>query len=147
MRGLMQEGLSLTQLVFWQLFNELVVPLAQRRGFSRHLHQDIQSDSRARKWIKGFAEYFWIFSFCEASSVVQSQLVKEGKPEPRPCSVLYKDYAPQKNWVDCQSAGDWCPCNVWEPLGHCMSCAALGLDIPCNRNWNQLTYIFRTRKQ
>ena len=44
---------------------------------------------------------------CGILFVVQSRLAKDGKVEPRPGSVLYKDDVQQKISVICQSAGDW----------------------------------------
>ena len=85
------------------------------RGFRLRLHEDIQSDGQARKRMNGFAEYLSIFSCREASSVVQSQLAKHRKLEPRPRSVLYKAHVPQKIWVICQAAMDWRPFSVREP--------------------------------
>ena len=51
-----------------------------------NLHEDVQSDDRAHKWSKGFAN----FSHSNESSAVQSELAKHGKLEPRPCSFLCK---------------------------------------------------------
>ena len=67
------------------------------RGFRLRRHEDIQSDGQARKRMNGFAEYLSIFSCREASSVVQSQLGKHGKLEPRPHSVLYKAHYRRKS--------------------------------------------------
>ena len=78
--------------------------------------------------MNGFAEYLSIFSCREASSVVQSQLAKHRKLEPRPHSVLYKAHVPQKIWVVCQAAGDWRPFSVREPRDHRVYCPVLGLD-------------------
>ena len=116
-------------------------------GFRRHLHEDIQSDGQARKWNKGFAVFSSIFS-CSvvlrcSISVVQSQPAKDGKLEPRPTVLSTRIMYSKKV---CQSAGDWRQCNDWEPLCHSMSCAALGLEVSCDRNWNQRTYICRRRQ-
>ena len=39
------------------------------RGFHLHLHEDIQSDGLARKWMNGFVEYLSIFSRRSAACV------------------------------------------------------------------------------
>ena len=44
-------------------FAAFLMSLAYRwRDFRLHLHEDFQSDGRARHWMKGFAEYLAIFS-------------------------------------------------------------------------------------
>ena len=51
-------------------------------------------------------------------------------------------YRRKSGWsVRLQAAGDWRPCSVREPFGHRVSCAALGLDVSYDRNWNQRAYI------
>ena len=69
---------------FLLLFDELRVPLVRLRPPTAQCTTTyiVLSDGR---WIKGFAEYLAIFSRREASSVVQSQLAKHGKLEPRRC--------------------------------------------------------------
>ena len=90
--GAWAAGHSWTELVLLLLFNEFGV---------------LQSDGRARKLMKWFAEYLGLAIFlCQkAPSVVQSQLVELGKLEPTPGSLFCKAHVQQKILVVCH----WLP--------------------------------------
>ena len=101
-RGLKEAGHSRTELAFSLLFDELGVPLVRLRPPSAQCTTMyiVLSDCR---WIKGFAEYLAIFSCREASSVVQSQLAKHGKLEPRHCQTPWPS-GPESD--DCELASE-----------------------------------------